>query len=230
MRNTATLTALFLMFFVCSSPAEDDGGFHSIREWRTIGITPRDDEESADDIFDRTDIAKLLAAAKRVRLVRCPTDEGIDTLSYWNLERKGQVEPKLHTGAKVVELKEVQYRPLMQLLLDVENYGDSTLCGFEPGLAIFIGDDEPEFIIVCCFRCHDLHVVRRPTATHPMPHVSELGMSPELEKAIFKLAQASFPQDDDLTSFQLPERHRSKTPLESPTAPPKDPFLRDASK
>ena len=226
----ALLAALLIIVFTCSSQAEDDGGFHSIREWRTIGITPRDDEESADDIFDRTDIAKQLAAAKRVRLVRCPPDAAIGTLGYWDFERKGPVLPKLDAGAKVTELKDVQYKPLLKQLLDIEHFGDASLCGFEPGLAIFIGDDEPEFIIVCCFRCHDLHVVRRPTATHPMPHVSELGMSPELEKAIFNLAQASFPQDDDLKSFLLPERHRSKTPLESPTTPPKDPFLRDASK
>jgi hypothetical protein len=227
---SATLAALLFMFFASCSPAEDDGGFHSIREWRTIGITPREDEESADDIFDRTDIAKLLATVKRVRFVRCQTDPAPDLLRYWDLEKKAPVQPKLHAGAKAVELNDVQYQPLLKQLLDIEHYGDTSLCGFDPGLAIIIGDGEPEFIVVCCFKCHDIKVVRRPTATHPMPHVSELGMSPELERAIFNLALASFPQEEDLKSFQLPERHRSKTPLQPPTSPSKDPMARDATK
>lgn len=224
MKKIAILAAALVSFSGCIRAAEDDGGFHTLREWRASGGSPDQDQESVDEIFDHVGIAKLLAATKHVRLVRCTPDQELRNVSYWQFERKNPIQPQLRQGVRSVDLQGTQITPLLTHLADLDHYGDSTICSFEPGVVIFIGDGEPHFIVICCFKCHDIHIVRRPTATHPMPHVSQLGMSPELEETLFRLAQASFPKDADLKAFTLTKRHRSKTPLESPTAPPKDPF------
>ena len=224
MNKIAILAAALVSFSGGTRAAEDDGGFHTLREWRASGGSPDQDQETIDDIFDHVGVAKLLASTKHVRLVRCTPDPDLRNVRYWQFERKSTIQPQLHLGVRSVDLQEAQLTPLLKHLADLDHYGDSTICSFEPGVAIFIGDGEPDFIVICCFKCHDIHIVRRPTATHPMPHVSQLGMSPELEETVFRLAQASFPKDEDLKTFTLTKRLRSKTPLESPTAPPKDPF------
>jgi|GEM_PF-5716958 hypothetical protein len=223
--NKITVIAVVLIGFSGNVRAmDDDGGFHTIREWRASGGSPDRDQESIAEVFDHAGITKLLAATKSVRLVRCTPDQEPPNVSYWQFESKKPIQPQLSLGVRSIELQEAQFTPLLKHLADLDHYGDSTICSFEPGVAIFIGDGEPEFIVICCFKCHDIHIVRRPTATHPMPHVSQLGMSPELEETVFRLAQTSFPKDEDLKTFTLAKRHRSKTPLESPSSPAKDPF------
>lgn len=224
MKKIAVLAIALLNYSGALCAAEDDGGFHTIREWRASGGSPVQAQENIDEVFDHTGIARLLAVTKRVRLVRCTPDPELRNVSYRQFERKNPIQPQLSLGVRSVELQEAQFTPLLNHLADFDHYGDSTICGFEPGVAIFIGDGEPEFIVICCFKCHDIHVVRRPTANHPMPHVSEFGMSPELEETVFHLTRAAFPQDEDLKTFTLAKRHRSKTPLASPVWPPKDPF------
>lgn len=222
--------ALALLGLVTASIAEDDGGFHTVREWRAVGLSPDTDQESVDDVFGTVGVSAKLTDEVRVRLVRCTSDPELRNLRYLQMEDEHPIEPRLKLGARLSELPKESSRPLVKLLADMDHYGDSTICGFVPGVAILIGPDEPEFVILCCFKCHDLHVIRRPTKQHPMPHVSRLGMSPELERAVFELSRASFPNDDELKTFTLAERVRSKTPLKSDLQPPKDPFSKNEAK
>lgn len=223
MKKITLFAATLLCFVLSPLLAEEDRGFHTLRELRAGGLMVSE-QESIDDVFDHVGITKLLAATKRVRLVRCTSDLEPRNISYWQFESKKPIQPQLSLGVRSVDLQEAQFAPLLKHLGNFDHYGDTTICAFEPGVAIFIGDGEPVFVVICCFKCHDIHIVRRPTTTHPMPHVSQLGMSPELEETVFRLAQAAFPMDEDLKTFTLDKRHRSKTPLESSISPPNDPF------
>ncbi|MBK8038859.1 MAG: hypothetical protein IPK22_17265 [Verrucomicrobiaceae bacterium] len=210
MMKQTTFMSLALFSFVAGAFAvEDEGGFHSIKEWQALGTYPDQYQQNLEEVFDHVAITKILPAAKRVRMVRFTPDT-----DYWDFESKIPVV-QMSLGFRSIELTKTQFSPLLKHLGDFDNYGDSTICSFEPGIAIFIGDDEPEFIVICCFKCHDIHIVRRPTKTHPMPHVSRLGMSPELEENFFHLAQTTFPKDEDLKNFKLEKLYRSKTPLKS---------------
>lgn len=181
-------------------------------------------QENIEDIFDTRGIVTHLAAVKRVRLFRKQVDTDNLNFAYWDFERKGALREQLGEQLQTAELTEKDFRPVLELASDFNNYGDATICSFEPGVAVLIGDDEPTFILVCCFKCHDIHIVRRPTANHPKPQIAQVGMSPELESAIFGLARAVYPDDKELQSFKLPERKRSKTPITKATGLPKDPF------
>ncbi len=101
----------------------------------------------------------------------------------------GRPQPALGTrlghDLPVIEVPENGFRTVLKLAADFDNYGDGTMCGFNPGVALLLGDQpEPDLILICCFQCHDVHIVRRPTTEHPKTRVAEVGMSPELERAI----------------------------------------------
>jgi hypothetical protein len=215
----------------CSHAAEDngdDGGFHSMPEYQAAHLSMYEDEENIDDIFDTRDLIKRLAAEKRVRLFRQDKEKVEPILSYNDFEHKPSLKEPLGKLRSTIEVAEADLRPVLALATDLNNYGSRAMCGFRPGIALIIGGDEPDYVIECCFECHDILIVRRPTAEHPMPHVSQFGMSPELEKAVFTLARTAFPDDKDLQAFKLEERTRSKTPLTKETGIPKalakDPF------
>ncbi|MGV3661806.1 MAG: hypothetical protein ACO1TE_16590 [Prosthecobacter sp.] len=222
-----TTTILLLAAVACLRPSkaeEDDGGFHSIAEYRAAdpAMVAHIPYENIDDLFDTRDAALQLASAKSVRLVRKPSDTV--HLFYTDLEGKASLSERLGKQIPTVELAEADYRPMLKLAADFDNYGDSTMCGFDPGVAVIIGESEPAFVLVCCFKCTDIHIVRRPTAEHPLPRVSKVGMSPELERTIFSLAQQAYPKDQALQAFKLPDRKRSKTKILKRTGPLKDPF------
>ena len=224
----ATNLAAIVIFVcqVCANSAEDDEGFHSIAEYRAAdpSMLSNFGQESIDDLFDTRDVVTRLSAEKRVRLFRKQQETDELFLAYDDLERKSALRARLGKQLPTVEVAEAAFRPVLALAADFNNYGDRTICGFDAGIAVIIGAEEPDYILVCCFKCHDIHIVRRPTANHPMPQIAEVGMSPELERAIFTLALAAYPDDKELQSFKLAERTRSKTPVSKDTGVPKDPF------
>jgi len=229
--NIPALIAI-LLCQLWANGAEDDGGFHSIAEYRVGDPSSAFyfDHESIDDLFDTRDVVKRLAAEKRVRLFRKNQDTDGLLLAYYDLERKHSLSERLCKELPTVEVADADFRPVLTLVADFNNYGDKTICGFDAGIAVIIGGEEPDYILVCCFKCHDIHIVRRPTVDHPMPQVAEVGMSPELERAIFTLARGAYPADKELQSFELAERARSKTPVSKSTGETKDPFSSDESK
>ena len=202
----------------CSAFAKDDGGFHSIAEYRAgdPNYIAHLEYENIDDLFDTQGIVKRLTQVKRVRIFRRQGETEDLLFAYWELQLKGALRERHGRLLPTIELAEKDFRPILNLASDFNNYGDTSACGFEAGVAILIGDNEPDFILVCCFKCHDVHIIRRPTSMHPMPQIAEVGMSPELETAIFELMCASYPNDKELQSFKLAKRHRSKTPIEKP--------------
>lgn len=226
MKSKNLAVVAILLCHLCVIAAEDDGGFHSIAEYRAVDpfMMSHIVQENIDDLFDTRGTAKRLAAETRVRVFRRQeqTDELI--MAYWDLERKASLRERLGKQLPTVEVAEAAFRPVLALAADFNNYGYKTMCGFDAGIAVIIGEDEPVYILVCCFKCHDINIIRRPTANHPMPQVAEVGMSPELERAIFTLARAAYPNDKELQSFKLEERRRSKTPVSKDTGVPKDPF------
>lgn len=226
MKATNLAAVVFLLCQVCANADEDDEGFHSIAEFRAAdpSIVSHIGQESIDDLFDTRDVVKRLAAEKRVRLFRKKQESDELFLAYYDLERKSALRERLGKQLPTLEVAEADFRPVLTLAADFNNYGDRTICGFEAGVAVIIGADEPGYILVCCFKCHDIHIIRRPTANHPMPQIAEVGMSPELERAVFALALAAYPNDKELQSFKLAERTRSKTPVSKNTGVPKDPF------
>ena len=143
---------------------------------------------SLDALYHTQDAAARLQTIKRVRLCR---------------------------RASVVDLSPELFQPLLKLAVDFDNYGGETRCQFVPGVAVLLGGgDEPEYVLICCFKCHDIHVVRRPSADHPKRLTGLATMSPELESTIFELTRASYPNDEELQSFQLEKRVRAKRPYE----------------
>jgi hypothetical protein len=226
MKSKNLAAVAILLCHLCANAAEDDGGFHSIAEYRAIDpfMISHIGQENIDDLFDTRGVTERLAAETRVRVFRRQeqTDELI--MAYWDLERKASLRERLGKQLPTVEVAETAFRPVLALAADFNNYGDRTICGFEAGIAVIIGEEEPDYILVCCFKCHDIHIVRRPTLDHPMPQVAEVGMSPELEEAVFALARVAYPNDKELQSFRLDERKRSKTPVSKDTGVPKDPF------
>jgi hypothetical protein len=214
--KSALAVLVFAMITRVVAVAEDDGGFHSISEFRAVDpmMVAHIEQENIDDLFDTWDVAKRLANEKRVRLFRRPADREDLGMVYFDLERKPALGTRLGHDLPVIEVPEKGFRSVLKLAADFDNYGDGTMCGFKPGVALLLGDQpEPDLILICCFQCHDIHIVRRPTTEHPMTRVAEVGMSPALERAIFALAQASCPADKELQSFHLENRKRSKTPV-----------------
>lgn len=228
--NTLALIAILLCPLLASG-AEDEEGFLSIAE-HLVGDPSSVSyfaHQSIDELFDTRDVAKRLATEKRVRLFRKPQNTDDLLLAYYDLERKHSLSGRLGKQLPTVEIAEANFRPVLTLAADFNNYGDKSICGFDAGVAVIIGGEEPDYILVCCFKCHDMHIVRRPTVDHPMPQVAEVGMSPKLERAIFTLARAAYPTDKELQSFKLAERTRSKTPILKSTGGAKDPFSSNES-
>lgn len=220
MRSSILLAIALLLCRLNGADDTDDSGFRSIGEYKKSApeYIAHIQQESIDDVFDTKNAAETLALTKRVRLFRA-SDESIEArLGYYELERKTPLKDRLGKDLPTIELSETVFRPILNLAGDFKNYGDEPACGNEPAVAIIIGNVEPDYILICCFKCHDIQVVRRPTEKHPMPQVARLGMSPELEKAIFDLAQSAFPKDEVLRTFKLPERKRATTPLKKDKA------------
>lgn len=225
--KTSRLTVFVILLFALPTfAAEDDGGFHSIAEHKAAVPSLKYDlvYDDIDDLFDTRDITGKLAAEKRVRLFRKPEkSEGLD-FAYANLELKYPLKEVLGTKLPTVEIAETAFRPALTLATDFNNYGEISICAFDPGVALLVGGDEPDYILVCCFTCHDIRIIRRPTADHPMPQIAVASMSPELESALFALAREAYPDDKALQSSKLAERIRSKTPIPKQTEVLKDPF------
>ena len=222
------ITTAALMIFPSASRAEDDGGFHSLAEFQAVGRWTHVND--VDELFDRRGIAARLAAVKRVRLARLQAVGDELRYAYQVLEWKGTAREQLAKGWQTKELAEETFRPVLKMASDFNHYGGLTDCGFTPGVAILIGDVEPDYILICCFTCHDIRIVRRPTENHPLSQVAVAHMSPELEHAIFTLTRASFPDHKDLQAFKFISGERSKTALTKPADPPKAPSSRDESK
>ena len=228
MKARQLVIIVVLMLFHSASRAGDDGGFHSLAERRAVGrwVHVNDVEE----LFDRRGIAARLAVVERVRLARLQAVGDELRMSYQTLEWKGALRERLREDWQIKDLSQEAFRPVLKMASDFEHYDDLHDCGFMPGVAILIGDAEPDYILICCFTCHDIRIVRRPTEDHPLPQVSIASMSPELEIAIFALTQAAFPDHKDIQSFKFVAGDRSKTPLKKPAGPPTPPCAPDDSK
>lgn len=224
-----TLIPLLLLTGGLVSGQTDEGGFRSIAEYRaadpsTVAHIPF---QNIDDLFDQKDLIKRFQETPQVRLWRrAAADEG--KIWYSDFE-KVPLDEALIKSPRAVNLTPAQFKPLLDLASDFNNYSDGTLCEFKPGLAVLIGGEEPEFVLVCCFSCHDVQIIRRPTATQPEVKVANVSMSPELEKTLFELARQSYPEDKELQDFKLAVRQRASTPLKPASADmPVDPFAKEA--
>lgn len=190
---------------------EHDDGFQSISELRKANPRRWFRESNIDEIFDTRGVAAHFAAVKRVRLFRRLPGSVSDPDIYQYLEGNGPVKTLFSVKSETKELSKSQFRPVLEIAADFEQYGDMTECAFKPGVAVLIGEDEPEIILVCCFSCHEIRVIRRPTSKHPKLQMAVATMSPKLDKAMFDLTLASYPEDTELLSFKQDKAKRSET-------------------
>lgn len=167
--------------------------------------------DNIDQLFFTKDIVKKLSGPTRVRMLPRPSDEEWKAL-YKVLQHDAPLKERLAKMSGIVELSAEVSRPVLRLATDYANYGDGSACRFLPGAIILIGDDEPEFILCFCFKCHDVKVVCRPTKERHEVFWPTYRPSPELETAVFELTKKIFPGDTGLQTFVLNERTRSPGP------------------
>ncbi|HSI64586.1 MAG TPA: hypothetical protein VLE43_15765, partial [Candidatus Saccharimonadia bacterium] len=155
---------------------------------------------------------KQLSNVKRVRMLPRPAGEKEEEQLLRKLKENAPLKADLAKMAGVVDVSEELFRPVLRLAADYANYGDGSACWLQPGAIILIGDDEPDFILYFCFKCHDVVVVRRPNKESPEVFARNYRTSPELEGAVFELAKKMFPGDAGLQKFPLKQRIRSTHP------------------
>jgi hypothetical protein len=164
--------------------------------------------KSVDQIFLTDNASAKLAATKQVCMAERP------------LIKNGRLQQK--ETARVIEVPEADFRPVLKQLSDLSNYGDSTACAFETGAILLIGEGESgrsAYVIRACFKCHDIIIDSRGRdAGHEIRSVTK-GMSPELESALFALAKKMFPEDLQLQNFQLAARTRATGPPKASPQP-----------
>jgi hypothetical protein len=160
--------------------------------------------KSVDQLFLTEGASAKLAATKQVCMEERP------------LIKNGRLQQKETT--RVVEVPEADFRPVLKQLSDLSNYGDSTACAFETGAILLIGEGESgksAYVIRACFKCHDIIInCRGRDAGHEIRSMT-MGMSPELESALFVLAKRMFPEDLELQKFQLASRTRATGPAKN---------------
>jgi hypothetical protein len=226
MKRMFVFIALMVALKLVGQTSEDDG-FRSIAEYRASdpNVVAHLEAKTIDDVFGTPDVVKQLSEIKRVRLFRRLSELDESAMSYMDFSTSASLESKLKEPHTIVNVAPAAYQPLLQLTADFNQYSDQTLCVFNPGVALILGD-KPEFIMICCFACHEVCVIRRPTDREPELKEVYFSISPELERAIFDLTLLSYPEDKTLQKFKLKERQRAKTPLTKVPlgASGKDPF------